>query len=59
LKGHRYIILAFDYLPKWVDAIPLKDVKQKSVIYFIEEHITCQFRIPETLTTYEVMIYIE
>ena len=38
-KGHKYIIVAIDYFTKWVEAILLKEVDQRDVIDFIEEHI--------------------
>ena len=50
-KGHKYILVAIDYFTKWVEAIPLKEVNQKDIIDFIEEHIIFRFGIPETLTT--------
>nr|KYP72862.1 Transposon Ty3-G Gag-Pol polyprotein [Cajanus cajan] len=50
-KNHKYILVAIDYFTKWVEAIPLKDVEQKDIIDFIEDHIITRFGIPQTITT--------
>nr|KYP39757.1 Pro-Pol polyprotein [Cajanus cajan] len=49
-KNHRYILVAIDYFTKWVEAIPLKDVEQKDIINFVEDHIITRFGIPQTIT---------
>ena len=56
-KGHRYILVAIDYFKKWVKAIPLKDVNQGDIINFIEQNIISWFGIPETLTTYQGIVF--
>nr|KYP61940.1 Pro-Pol polyprotein [Cajanus cajan] len=38
-KNHKYILVAIDYLTKWVEPIPLKEVEQKDIIDFVEDHI--------------------
>ena len=48
-KGHNFI--ATDYFTKWVGAVPFKKAKQKDVIQFIKEHIIHRFRIPQSITT--------
>ncbi|XP_073137179.1 uncharacterized protein [Henckelia pumila] len=48
-KGHNFIIVATDFFTKWVEAIPLKKVKQKDMVYFIKEHIICWFGIPKSI----------
>lgn len=48
-KGHRYILVGVDYFTKWAEAVALKVVTQQDVIDFIENHIVCQFGIPQTL----------
>nr|KYP68997.1 Transposon Ty3-I Gag-Pol polyprotein [Cajanus cajan] len=50
-KNYKYIIVAIDYFTKWVEAIPVKEVDQKEVINFIEDHIIFRFGIPQTITT--------
>nr|KYP56847.1 hypothetical protein KK1_003096 [Cajanus cajan] len=40
-----------DYFTKWVEAILVKEVDQKEVINFIEDHIIFRFGIPQTITT--------
>nr|KYP62784.1 Pro-Pol polyprotein [Cajanus cajan] len=50
-KNHKYILVAIDYFTKWVEAIPLKDVEQKDIINFVEDHIITRFGIPQTITT--------
>jgi transposase InsO family protein len=39
-----------DYLTKWMEAVPLKNMTHKEVIHFILEHIIHRFGRPQTLT---------
>ncbi|CAI9771431.1 unnamed protein product [Fraxinus pennsylvanica] len=48
-KQHTFIIVATDFFTKWVEAIPLKEITQKSVIEFIRDHIIYRFGILQTL----------
>jgi hypothetical protein len=50
-KGYRFMLVATDYFTKWTEAILLKNMMHKEVIYFILEHIVHRFDIPQTLTT--------
>ncbi|MCR2848173.1 integrase catalytic domain-containing protein, partial [Heyndrickxia coagulans] len=50
-KGHNFILVATDYLTKWVEAVPLKKVGQEDIIQFIKEHIIHRFGIPQSVTT--------
>nr|KYP75499.1 Pro-Pol polyprotein [Cajanus cajan] len=50
-KNHKYILVVIDYFTKWVEAIPLKEVEQKDIIDFVEDHIITRFGIPQTITT--------
>jgi len=50
-KGHKFILVATDYLTKWVEAIPLKKVPSANMIDFVKEHIVYRFGIPLTITT--------
>ena len=44
-------MVAIDYFTKWVDAIPLKTVTSKNMVDFVKKHIVYRFRIPQTITT--------
>jgi transposase InsO family protein len=50
-KGHLFVLVATNYIRKWTDAIPLKNMMHREVIHFISEHIIHRFGIPQTLTT--------
>ncbi|XP_057452690.1 uncharacterized protein LOC130744532 [Lotus japonicus] len=50
-RKHKYIIVAIDYFTKWVEAIPLQNVTQETVIDFIQNHNVYRFGLPESLTT--------
>jgi hypothetical protein len=50
-KGHRFVLVAIDYFIKWMEAVPLKNMTHREVIYFISENIIHKFGIPQTLTT--------
>ncbi|XP_027341620.1 protein NYNRIN-like [Abrus precatorius] len=56
-KGHKFILVAVNYFTKWAKAIPLKEVTQNDV-NFIDEYIIQQFRIPETLTIDQGIIFV-
>lgn len=47
-KQHTFIIVATDFFTKWVEAIHLKEISQKSIIEFIRDHIIYRFGIPQT-----------
>lgn len=42
-EQHTFIIVVKDFFTKWVKAIPLKEIYQKSVINFIRDHIIYRF----------------
>ena len=42
--GHLYILLAVDYVFKWVEAIPTRTNDHKVVLKFLKEHIFFSFR---------------
>jgi hypothetical protein len=50
-KGHRFILVASDYFTKWTKVVPLRNMKHREVINFVQEHIIYQFEVPQTLTT--------
>jgi hypothetical protein len=51
LKRHRFVLVATDYLTKWTEVVPRKNMTLKDVIEFITEYIIHIFSIPQTLTT--------
>jgi hypothetical protein len=44
------VLVATDYFTKWMEAVPLKNMMHKELIYFILEHIIYRFAICQTLT---------
>ena len=50
-KGHRFVLVATDYLTKWTEVVALKNMTHREVIEFVTEHIIHRFDIPQTLTT--------
>ncbi|XP_057444299.1 uncharacterized protein LOC130736489 [Lotus japonicus] len=57
-RQHKYIIVAIDYFTKWVEAIPLQNVTQETVIEFIQNHIVYRFGLPESLTTDQGTVFV-
>ena len=47
--GYLYILLAIDYVSKWVDAIPTKTNDHKVVLKFLKEHISSRFEVPRAI----------
>jgi transposase InsO family protein len=45
------MLVTTDYLTKWIEAVPLKNMTHREVIHFILEHIIHRFGILHTLTT--------
>ena len=48
-KGHSFILVSIDYFTKWMEAVPLKEAKQKDVIQFIKAQIIHRFGIPQSI----------
>jgi hypothetical protein len=44
------MLVTTDYLTKWMEAVPLKNMTHKEIIHFISEHMIHRFGIPQTLT---------
>ena len=44
--GNLYILLAVDYVSKWVEAIPTKTNDNKVVVKFLKENIFSRFGTP-------------
>ena len=42
-KGHLFILAITDYFLKWVEVIPLKEVKMSDIIKFIKHHVIYRF----------------
>ena len=43
LFGNKYILLAMDYVSKWVEAIPSRTNEAKVVVKFLRENIFARF----------------
>ena len=46
LFGNHYILVAVDYVSKWVEAVPTKMNDNKSVVKFLKEKIFLSFWYP-------------
>jgi hypothetical protein len=49
-RGHRFILVATNYFTKWTEAVPLRNMADREVISFLQEHIIYWFGVPQTLT---------
>ncbi|XP_073367707.1 uncharacterized protein [Aegilops tauschii subsp. strangulata] len=49
--GHRFILAARDNFSKWVEAVPLREVKSDNIIKFLERNIIYRFGIPHRITS--------
>ena len=47
--GHKYILLAVDYISKWVEAIPTTNCDAKVVLNFIQHNIFSRFGTPRAV----------
>ena len=47
--GYLYILLAVDYVSKWVEAIPARTNGHKVVLKFLKEHIFSCFGVPRAI----------
>ena len=48
-KGHRSILAITNYLSKWAEAIPLREVKRSNVIKFIKHHVVYRLCVPRQI----------
>ena len=49
LGGKKHIVLAIDYLTRWVEAKAVREVNAKVVASFIYDQICCRFGVPLVL----------
>ena len=49
--GHGYIIVAVDYVTKWVEAIPTYVEDGKTVALFLFNHVIARFGVPQAIVT--------
>ncbi|KAH7857345.1 hypothetical protein Vadar_011565 [Vaccinium darrowii] len=47
--GFEYILLAVDYVSKWVEAIPTRSVESRVVLEFLKEYILSRFGVPRAI----------
>ena len=52
-NGHKYILLAVDYVSKWVEAIPTITCDTKVVLRFIKSNIFSRFGTPRAVISDE------
>ena len=48
-NGYRFILVAIDYVTKWVEATSFSSVTKNVVARFIKHNLICQYDIPERL----------
>ncbi|RDY09839.1 pol, partial [Mucuna pruriens] len=48
-NGYSYILLAVDYVSRWVEAIATKTNDAKVVVDFLKSNIFCRFGVPKAL----------
>ena len=47
--GYEYILVAVEYLSKWVEAIPTRSNDTRTVVKFVKEFILSRFGIPRAI----------
>ena len=50
-NGHRFILVAIDYFPKWVEAASYASVTQNVTVKFIKKELICHYGILSKLIT--------
>ncbi|XP_070022064.1 uncharacterized protein [Nicotiana sylvestris] len=48
-NGHRFILVAINYITKWVEAVTFKSVTKKAVVDFVHSNLICRFEIPKVI----------
>ena len=56
--GYKYILLAVDYVSKWLEAIPTITCDSKVVLNFILRNILSSFGIPRVVISDEGSIFV-
>ena len=55
--GNQYILVAMDYVSKWVEAIPCKTNDNKVVIKFLKENIFSRFGTPRAIISDKALTF--
>ncbi|PKI61268.1 hypothetical protein CRG98_018332 [Punica granatum] len=50
-NGHMFILVAIDYITKWIEAITLASVTAKAVARFLRRDVIAQYGVPATIIT--------
>ena len=56
--GYLYILVAIDYVSKWVEAITSHTNDHAVVVKFLKEHIFSRFGMPELLSAIGAYIFV-
>ncbi|CAM8951464.1 unnamed protein product [Rhodiola kirilowii] len=48
-RGHTYILVAVDYVSKWVEAKATKNYDAKTVVAFLRSNIFCRYGVPKAI----------
>ena len=46
---HRFILVAIDYFPKWVEVASYANVTKQVVVRFIKNQILCRYGVPSKI----------
>ena len=49
--GYVYILLAVDYVSKWVEAKPTRTNDAKVVVDFVRSYLFCRFGVPKSIVS--------
>ncbi|RDX70090.1 Pol polyprotein, partial [Mucuna pruriens] len=50
-NGHKFILVAINYFPKWVEAASYTNVTKSVVTKFIKKYIICRYGLPACIIT--------
>ena len=50
-NGHRFILVAIDYITKWVEDVSFTSITKNFVARFIKHNLICRYGIPERIIT--------
>ena len=51
LNGHMFVLIAIDYLTKWVEASSYNNMTKHVVTWFIKKEIICSYGTPNKIIT--------